>query len=432
MLTSVDLFTGTGGIARALHGIARPLAYCDILPESHAVLGDLMRRGLLPRAPVCDDVRKLTAKWLGGKRVDLIAGGFPCQGFSTLGLMEGFDHAHSSLFFELLRLVGELKPAYVFMENVPAVLVHMRTIVDEFHKRGYDLRWCVLAASAVGAPQYRKRWFCLAVRRSGEHPAIAVRPGEFRAHGPRWRREPVPRMAPGKNGRHGRVAMLGNAVVPDCVRMAWFGLFAGRWAPDAVGRMALAPAPAGKPIGPGGEYPSFGTSVRGVAYAQPRPPVAPWPVPKITVTLDPSAWSKQTGYPATSPRVTEPRTIHAWATPRHGNVGASHLLTERVTRDLATQVRFAADTPAAQRGLALNPEWVEWLMGYPRGWTAAAGGRKMVAHKNEHGDTAAAAAAGARPSDGGVPPPPGQPKKPKKPEPAAARRASHDSRHRRR
>jgi hypothetical protein len=61
-----------------------------------------------------------------------------------------------------------------------------------------------------------------------------------------------------------------------------------------------------------------------------------------------------------------------WATPRAGLVTASQVMTERTSHDLPTQIRYEKDTRDDQRHCATNPEWIEWLMGYPAGWTQGA------------------------------------------------------------
>ena len=106
-LRSLDLFSGIGGLSLALHGLCEPLCYYEIEPAAQAVLKDQMRRGGLPAAPICADVRTLTPQWLRKYTNSLpnsLVGGFPCTGFSLLGLGAGFDDEQSSLFFRLLQL----------------------------------------------------------------------------------------------------------------------------------------------------------------------------------------------------------------------------------------------------------------------------------------------------------------------------------------
>lgn len=126
MLRSLDLFTGVGGITLALKGIAEPVAYCDSSVQARRVLQDNVRAGRLPRAPVCKDVRTLDLAWLRAHgvdgQVDMIAGGFPCVGFSTMGLRRGFQDPGSGLFAEVLRLVDLFSCPLLLLENVPNLL----------------------------------------------------------------------------------------------------------------------------------------------------------------------------------------------------------------------------------------------------------------------------------------------------------------------
>lgn len=83
MLRSLDLFSGVGGITHGLRGFATPVMYCEKDPDCHGVLRKLMGQGRLPRAPIHDDITKLTARGVPG-RVDLIVAGFPCFPAGTL------------------------------------------------------------------------------------------------------------------------------------------------------------------------------------------------------------------------------------------------------------------------------------------------------------------------------------------------------------
>jgi len=69
----------------------------------------------------------------------------------------------SGLFFEIVRLAKEIKPTFIFLENVPAITTRggLR-VVREIADLGYDCRWCIISASSIGARHTRKRWFLLA------------------------------------------------------------------------------------------------------------------------------------------------------------------------------------------------------------------------------------------------------------------------------
>lgn len=165
MLHGLDLFSGIGGLSIALAPWARPVAYCDNDRYACAVLLSRISSGELPAAPVWSDVQTLGAAQIGAVPIDIIYGGFPCQDISVAGNGAGLEGKRSGLFFEILRLVDELKPSFVFLENVPAIRTRgAERVVKELASRGYDCRWDVLSANDVGAPHLRKRWFLLAYR----------------------------------------------------------------------------------------------------------------------------------------------------------------------------------------------------------------------------------------------------------------------------
>jgi DNA (cytosine-5)-methyltransferase 1 len=95
--------------------------------------------------------------------VDIICGGFPCQDISHAGQKQGIDGDRSGLWGEFRRIIGDLRPAVVLVENVAALLVRgMDRVCGELAESGYDAEWDVIPASAVGAPHIRERVFIVA------------------------------------------------------------------------------------------------------------------------------------------------------------------------------------------------------------------------------------------------------------------------------
>lgn len=95
--------------------------------------------------------------------VDVLCGGFPCQDISVAGRGAGIDGARSGLWAEYARLVGELRPAYVIVENVPALLARgLGRVLGDLAACGYDAEWDCLPASAFGAPHRRDRIWIVA------------------------------------------------------------------------------------------------------------------------------------------------------------------------------------------------------------------------------------------------------------------------------
>lgn len=162
MMNGLDLFSGIGGLTLALEPWVRPIAYCENDRHAQGVLLSRMREGAIASAPIWDDVQTLRADEIPGP-VDIIYGGFPCQDISAAGRGAGLEGKRSGLFFEVIRLTDELRPTFVFLENVPAIRTRgLDTVVKEFSGLGYDCRWTLLSASELGAPHIRKRWWLMA------------------------------------------------------------------------------------------------------------------------------------------------------------------------------------------------------------------------------------------------------------------------------
>lgn len=163
MIYGLDLFSGIGGLTTALSKWVIPIAYCESDRYAQSVLLSRMAGGDLPRAPIWDDVCSLDGQSLLLPGVDIIYGGFPCQDISVAGSGAGLAGERSGLFFEISRLVRELSPNFVFLENVPAITTRGGLdVIGEFAKMGYDCRWTIISAGSVGAPHRRERWFLLA------------------------------------------------------------------------------------------------------------------------------------------------------------------------------------------------------------------------------------------------------------------------------
>ncbi len=115
------------------------------------------------------DIRECGARNL--ERVDCIIGGFPCQDISYAGRGAGLDGERSGLFFEAVRVVRELQPRYVVLENVAALLTRgLDRVLGTLAEIGYDAEWHCIPAAAVGAPHIRDRVFLIASNSNRERP----------------------------------------------------------------------------------------------------------------------------------------------------------------------------------------------------------------------------------------------------------------------
>lgn len=376
-MKALDLFAGIGGITHALRDLGiRTVAYCERDPVAISVLRQRMRHGDLPAAPLHTDVERFPGKEFRGK-VQMITAGFPCPGFSSMkmNMRDGFEHPGSALFRHVLRLVDEIAPRVIFLENVACIrLEGMDWVVETIRSRGYDVSWVSLRGHHVGAPQHRHRWFCLATVKNLKATLTLEKP--FRRYD--WSKEPCARLTLDKTGVNDRRVLLGNSVIPDVVRFAFLYLWTGsRMSFSKVFAATSYPRqlPDESTATVSSTPPANGMATdKDVVKALP-PPRGILDLPKSRQrVLDPKAYVR-TG--AKNPINTlephaAPITITTWATPRFGG-GGSKVLTSRTERDLGTQLRFASDTPNALREGDPNPEFVEWLMGFPRGWTDAQG-----------------------------------------------------------
>lgn len=161
-LKVLDLFSGIGGFSLGLErtGGFETVAFCEIEEFPRNVI-----KKHWPDVPCYRDVRELTAERLAadGIAVDVICGGFPCQDISTAGKGAGLAGERSGLWSEIARLVSELRPRYVIVENVSALLGRgLGTVLGDLAEIGYDAEWHCIPASHVGAPHRRDRIWIVA------------------------------------------------------------------------------------------------------------------------------------------------------------------------------------------------------------------------------------------------------------------------------
>jgi len=158
----LDLFSGIGGFSLGLErtGGFKTVAFCEIEAYPRKVLAKHW-----PDVPQYTDVRELTGDRLrqDGITVDVITGGFPCQDISVAGKGAGIEGERSGLWSEIARLTGEIRPRYVILENVSALLGRgLDKVLGDLAEIGYDAEWHCIPASHIGAPHQRDRWWCVA------------------------------------------------------------------------------------------------------------------------------------------------------------------------------------------------------------------------------------------------------------------------------
>ena len=162
-MRELHLFAGAGGgiLGGLLLGHV-PVCAVELEAYPRSVLIQRQRDGILPWFPVWDDVRTFDGNpWRGS--VDIVAGGFPCQDISAAGKGAGIDGERSGLWSEFARIIGEVRPRFVFVENSPMLVNRgLGRVLGDLAALGYDAEWCVLGAVDAGAPHKRERIWILA------------------------------------------------------------------------------------------------------------------------------------------------------------------------------------------------------------------------------------------------------------------------------
>jgi DNA (cytosine-5)-methyltransferase 1 len=168
-MNELHLFAGAGG--GILGGILLGhTCVCAVEIEEYPrkILLQRQRDGILPRFPIWDDVRTFDGNpWRS--RVDIVSAGFPCDDISPAGKKAGIDGAESSLFVEVCRIVSEIQPHYVFLENSGNLVGRgLARVIGELTRLGYDSRWCRLGAGHIGADHERLRTWVVSYTNGGE------------------------------------------------------------------------------------------------------------------------------------------------------------------------------------------------------------------------------------------------------------------------
>ena len=221
VLKLLDLFSGIGGFSLGLErtGGFETVAFCEIEDYPRKVLSKNW-----PEVPIYGDIRELTADTLqaDGIGIDAICGGFPCQDISTAGEGAGIEGERSGLWSEYARLIGELRPQVVFVENVAALLGRgLDKVLGDLASLGYDAEWHCIPASACGAHHHRDRLWIVAYPNGAQRQrsSLSIRIHEEHANiisTSWWQTEPdVGRVANGIPSQSHRLKALGNAVVPQ-------------------------------------------------------------------------------------------------------------------------------------------------------------------------------------------------------------------------
>ena len=166
-MRELHLFAGAGGgiLGGMLLGHTT-VGAVEIEPYCRRVLLQRQRDGILPKFPIWDDVCTFDGKpWRG--KVDVVCGGFPCPDFSnanqSASRMSGINGKRSGLWSEMFRIICEVRPKIVFVENVPNLLkLGVGDVLGDLASSGYDSKWCVLGSKNCGGVHKRDRLWIFA------------------------------------------------------------------------------------------------------------------------------------------------------------------------------------------------------------------------------------------------------------------------------
>ena len=183
----VDLFSGAGGMSQGLSDAGlNPI----ISVEINEIASATYQKNFPSCFHICDDINKFRPKeildLINAPEIHLIAGGPPCQGFSVAGKRKE-DDPRNYLFREFIRVVSEINPWYVVMENVPGILTMKNGAIKEnifqaFEEIGYRVSVAILETASFGVPQIRPRAIFIANRfkQNNPYPKPQLLPHEYK------------------------------------------------------------------------------------------------------------------------------------------------------------------------------------------------------------------------------------------------------------
>ena len=189
-MTFVDLFCGAGGLSKGLEMAGlKGICGLDWFNEACMTYNRNFDHPFI-NGDIKDSENKkkfyeTVRKQLNGRHLDIVAGGFPCQGFSMAG-NRIVDDPRNSLYKELIEIVGELQPNFVICENVKGLRTMLgglveKKIIADFKEIGYDMNVATLCAADYYTPQKRERVIFIGNRKglTNFHPKPILSPNEY-------------------------------------------------------------------------------------------------------------------------------------------------------------------------------------------------------------------------------------------------------------
>jgi DNA-cytosine methyltransferase len=349
-MKTLELFAGIAGITHGMRGFVEPVAFVEINKDAQEFL-----TWKFPEGKVFGDVTTFSKEDFD-EPIDMITAGFPCTGFSMAGVRNGFEHAESGLFSEVVRITKDYLPKFVFLEN-SSMLSHkynLDVVIQTMDSIGYNCKWVTLRATAVGALHCRYRWFCLCTRKDYTPETLI---SDQDVHKFDWDNGRPPIQVDTGTYENSRLARFaGYSVVPDQIRYAFTGLYTGDF--NTSFSPSLVPGNIEGKVCTREDKIINGWFADGTYYEFARKETHRGPV-NIVVTPR-EIPEKHNG----KVLLTSPVTKKYWCTPcaNHGKASAGgRVLTDRLSHSLPTQASFS---PEGKSGKHLSGKFSAWLMGY--------------------------------------------------------------------
>jgi DNA (cytosine-5)-methyltransferase 1 len=229
-MNELALFAGAGGgiLGGKLLGW-RTICAVEINPYARSVLLARQRDGILDPFPIWDDITTFDGrKWNGS--VDVISGGFPCQDISTAGSGKGIAGERSGLWSQMGRIICEVQPKYILVENSPMLVSKgLDIVLADLAQMGFDAEWGIISAENTKASHQRKRiWIVAYSKMLDETWGYTEKDRRATEQCYKHRRSvwggarPKPcRMDDGLAFGVDRLHAIGNGQVPEVVTFAW-------------------------------------------------------------------------------------------------------------------------------------------------------------------------------------------------------------------
>jgi DNA (cytosine-5)-methyltransferase 1 len=162
-MNELALFAGAGGGILAGHLLGeRTVCAVEINAFCARRLMQRQNEGHLPPFPIWDDVRTFDGRPWNGV-ADVVSGGFPCTDISSAGKKAGIEGDQSRLWVEMARIVREVRPRFVRVENSPMLTARgLGRVLGDLASMGFDARWGVLGSDDLGADHGRQRIWIVA------------------------------------------------------------------------------------------------------------------------------------------------------------------------------------------------------------------------------------------------------------------------------